>query len=118
MFQPIHQSRALFTIIAATDGDVKGQQASQIVQLLQSGAVYLTGKFYLTDMSATVNGQCKTYCKGDKVTAIIANVTLLGPQVEYYSQSHVGDWSLSSGCSSLLFFAGQLNWSLAFYTRR
>jgi len=30
------------------DGDVSNQQASQIVQLLQAGAVYLTGKRLLT----------------------------------------------------------------------
>jgi len=30
------------------DGDVSNQQASQIVQLLQAGAVYLTGELLLT----------------------------------------------------------------------
>jgi len=30
------------------DGDVSNQQASQIVQLLQAGAVYLTGELLVT----------------------------------------------------------------------
>ena len=33
---------------AVTDADVGSQQASQIVQLLQSGAAYLTGQCSLT----------------------------------------------------------------------